>query len=141
MSDFLDDAAQLGAMLDSFVAATGGAIGALVMSSDGLLAAMSSSLQRSDADQLSAAALGVIGLTRSGVRRLGGVAVNQIIVELDRGYMYFMPMDAGNALIVVSTVRSDVGITGYEMSVLAERISEFVTNDRILGLRSFLAMK
>jgi uncharacterized protein len=139
VSEFLDDAAHLGAMLDSFVGATIGAMGALVMSSDGLLAAMSSSLKRSDADQLSAAALGIIGLARSGVRRLGGVAVNQVIVELERGYMHFMPMDAGNALIVVSTIPSDVGVTGYEMSMLADRICAFVTNDRILGLRSFLA--
>lgn len=141
MSSPVDDAENLGAMLDAFVGATSGAIGALVMSPDGLLAAMSSSLKRSDADQLSAAALGVIGLARGGVRRLGGVAVNQVIVELDRGYMYFMPMDGGKALVVVSTVRSDVGVTGYEMSVLADRIGEFVTNDRILGLRSFLATK
>ena len=141
MNESVGDAEHLGAVLDAFVGATSGVIGALVMAPDGLLAAMSSRLKRSDADQLSAAALGAIGLARSGVRRLGGVAVNQIIVELDRGYMYFMPMDGGNALIVVSTVRSDVGITGSEMSVLAERIGEFVTSDRIFGLRSFLAIK
>lgn len=128
-------------MLDSFVGATGGAIGALVMSFDGLLTAMSSGLKRSDADQLSAAALGIIGLARSGVRRLGGVAVNQVIVELDRGYMYFMPLDNGNALVVVSTLRSDVGTTGYEMSVLADRFDQLLTDDRIPGLRSFLTAR
>ncbi len=133
-------AQALGSRLDAFVHRVSGVTDAVVLSSDGLLAAKSTGMARAVGDLLAAATVGVLGVARSGVRHLGGIAVNQIIVELDESYLFFMPIGGGNALAVRSAITGDVGAVGYEMSLFVDLLADTLTAEAIEVARSMLAM-
>ena len=44
--------------------------------------------------------------------------MNQLIIEMDGGYLFVTTISEGSALAVMSGVDADIGLIGYEMSVL-----------------------
>jgi hypothetical protein len=54
-------------------------------------------------------------------------AVNQLIIEMDGGYLFVTTISEGSALAVMSGVDADIGLIGYEMSVLVSRIGQVLT--------------
>ena len=132
------DAQNVNWLLTSFVDRVPGIVDAVVVSSDGLLMSMSSGIGRAGGDQLAAVASGLTSLTQGAARCFGGGAVEQVIVELQEGYMFFMSISDGSSLAVLSTRQCDVGLVGYEMTLLVKRAGPVLTPSLIGELQAAL---
>lgn len=108
-------------LLTSFVDATSGVTDAVAVSSDGLLMAMSSSLERAGAEQLAAIIAGLTSLAESTARCFALGNLDQVIVAMDGGYLFVSSVSDGSCLGVLADRRCDVGAVGYQMTLLVER--------------------
>jgi uncharacterized protein len=126
-------------LIQDFVDRIEGVVDSVVVSSDGLLMAMSDGIGRAGGDQLAAVASGLTSLTQGAARCFGGGSVEQVIVELAGGYMLFMSVSDGSALAVLANKDSDVGVVGYEMQMLALRMGNFLTPSLISELQQSLS--
>jgi predicted regulator of Ras-like GTPase activity (Roadblock/LC7/MglB family) len=100
---------------------------AVVVSSDGLPLAVSDGVDRETAERLSAVASGMIGLAYGSAGRFGAGAVSNVIVEMERGWMFVTGIRDGSLMCVVTTDEADIGTIGYEMAVFADRAGEVLT--------------
>lgn len=132
------EAANLNWLLQNFVEKIPGVIDAAVVSSDGLLMAMSPGIGRAGGDQLAAVASGLTSMTQGAARCFGGGSVNQILVELDEGYMIFMSISDGSSFAVLSAKSCDTGLVAYEMTLLARRVGAVITPALIAELQAML---
>ncbi|MEZ5232760.1 MAG: roadblock/LC7 domain-containing protein [Acidimicrobiia bacterium] len=139
MSDLSNEAANLNWLLDNFVEQVNGVVDAVVVSSDGLLMAMSPGIGRAGGDQLAAVASGLNSLTQGAARCFGGGEVEQIVVELKGGYMLFMSISDGSSLAVLCSRSGDVGVVGYEMSMLVKRMGGVLTPALVSELQGSLS--
>ncbi len=121
-------------MLTTFVRKVPGIQEAVVVSSDGLLLALSPGLGRSDADRLAAVAFGLTGLAYGAVGSLGGDKVNEIIVEMEHGFLLVTSISDGSLLAIRSSSECDIGLVGYEMALFVRRAGAMLTP----GLRTEL---
>jgi len=118
---------QLDWLLTDFVRATPGVLHALVVSGDGLPLATSDRLDAMLGDQLSAAASGLVSLARGAAQLLSLAPVNQTIVEMNGGYLFMTSISQGFTLAVVAQRHCDMGLIGYEMTMLASRVGHALT--------------
>jgi uncharacterized protein len=100
---------------------------AVVVSSDGLSLAASDSVDRETAERLSAVSSGMIGLAYGSAGRFGAGAVNNVIVEMENGWLFVTGIRDGSLMCVVTTRDADIGSIGYEMAVFAQRAGEVLT--------------
>lgn len=100
---------------------------AVVVSSDGLPLAVSDGVERETAERLAAVASGLIGLAYGSAGRFGAGSVNNVIIEMDRGWMFVTGMSDGSLLCVMTAKQTDIGMIGYEMAVFAERAGDVLT--------------
>lgn len=114
--------ARLDWMLVEFVRGTPGILDAVVVSGDGLRLATSPGMDEALADQLSAGASGLVSLARGTARLLGGGAVMQTILEMGEGYLFVTSISHNATLAVHTDRQSDIGVIGYEMTLLAARV-------------------
>jgi len=114
-------------LITSFVDQTPGVVEAIVVSSDGLLMAMSNGLDRAGGDRFAAVASGLIGLAYGAAGRFGGGKVNEVIVEMDNALLLVTGISDGSALGVVADASCDIGFVGYEMAVLVEKAGRVLT--------------
>ncbi len=121
------DAQSLNWLVESFVRATAGVAHAAVISSDGLLVAVSERLDRARADQLAAIASGVESLTQGAARLFQAGSVNQTVVEMEQGFLFVMSVRDGSCLAVLATPSCDVGLIGYEMTMMVAKVGEVLT--------------
>jgi predicted regulator of Ras-like GTPase activity (Roadblock/LC7/MglB family) len=108
-------------LLSSFVDGTPGVTDAVAVSSDGLLMAMSSTLERAGAEQLAAIIAGMTSLAESTARCFALGALGQVIIAMQEGYLFVSSVSDGSSLGVVADRRCDVGSVGYQMTLLVER--------------------
>ena len=99
----------------------------MVVSADGLLLASSQGLPRERAEQLSAVASGLVSLTHGAARCFEGGAVNQTVVEMERGYLFLMSISDGSCLAVLASPTADIGKVAYEMTLLVDRVGQRLT--------------
>ncbi len=125
-------------LVDNFVQNIPGVVDAAVVSADGLLVAMSPGIGRAGGDQLAAVTSGLTSMTSGAARCFGGGDVTQIVVELIHGYMMFMSIDDGSAFAVLAEKSADVGMVGYEMTMLAKRMGSTLTPGLIDELHNAL---
>ncbi len=121
------DAQSLNWLLNTFVRNTPGVAHAIVVSSDGLLIAVSDRLSLDRADQLSAIACGVASLADGGARLLDAGEVSQTVVEMQQGFLFVMTISDGSCLAVLAQPSCDVGVVGYEMTLLVTRTGTVLT--------------
>lgn len=114
-------------LISSFVEQTPGVVEAIVVSSDGLLMAMSKGLDRAGGDRFAAVASGLIGLAYGAAGRFGGGKVNEVIVEMDNALLLVTGIGDGSSLGVVADANCDIGFVGYEMAVLVEKAGRVLT--------------
>jgi hypothetical protein len=93
-------------LVSSFVRRVPGVAHAIVVSSDGLLTSVSERLDRTRADQLAAVASGLVSLTRGAAKAFGGGRVNQVAVEMERGFLLMMGVPDGSALAALAAPSS-----------------------------------
>jgi predicted regulator of Ras-like GTPase activity (Roadblock/LC7/MglB family) len=114
-------------LVNNFVDRTPGVTEAMVVTSDGLPMAISRNLQRDAADRFAAVASGLIGLAYGAAGRFGAGAVTEVIVEMERAFVFVTGISDGSCLAVVAGAECDVGLVGYEMAVLVERTGAVLT--------------
>jgi predicted regulator of Ras-like GTPase activity (Roadblock/LC7/MglB family) len=114
-------------LIGNFVEETPGVVESIVVSSDGLLMAMSSGLDRAGGDRFAAVASGLIGLAYGAAGRFGGGRVNEVIVEMDNALLLVTGIGDGSSLGVVADASCDIGFVGYEMAVLVEKAGRVLT--------------
>ena len=114
-------------LLVDFARETPGVTTALVVSVDGLPLAASSGVTDAFADQLAAAASGLVSLARGTAHLLNAGALSQTILEMAGGYLFVTSVSQGATLAVYAERRCDIGLIGYEMTMLASRVGHALT--------------
>jgi predicted regulator of Ras-like GTPase activity (Roadblock/LC7/MglB family) len=114
-------------LLASFVRNTDGIRDAVAVSSDGLLIATSEGLDRTGADHLAAIVSSLSTLGRSASRRYDFEALKLIMIEMKRGFLLVSAIRGGSCLGVIADAHCDLGLVGYEISLLAERFGDMLT--------------
>jgi predicted regulator of Ras-like GTPase activity (Roadblock/LC7/MglB family) len=132
------EAANFSWLLGNFVKSVPGVQHTLVVSADGLLMAMSDELDRTQGDQLSAIVSGLSSLTRGAARQLKAGEVRQSIVEMDRLFLFTTSISDGSVLAVAAEATCDVGLVGYEMTLLVARTEATMTPALVSEMRSRL---
>ncbi len=82
-------------LVNNFVERVPGVTDAVVVSSDGLPMAVSAALTRDAADRFAAVASGLIGLAYGAAGRFGGGAVHEVIVEMERAFLFVTGISDG----------------------------------------------
>ncbi len=113
-------------LVDDFVRRVSGVRHALVVSGDGLRLAASDQLGTGLADQLSAVASGLVSLTRGAAQCFHAEPVRQTIVEMAGGYLFVTSIADGSALAVFADAQCDIGMVGYEMTMLVSRVGQLL---------------
>ncbi len=125
-------------LLSRFVSATAGCRHAIVVSSDGLPVAVSDLVDRVTADQFAAITSGLVSLAVGAATCFDLRAMHQVIVEMAGGFLFVTAIRDGSALAVVAERTCDIGLVGYEMTLLAERAGSVLTPDLVAHLRATL---
>jgi uncharacterized protein len=124
------DGRQLDWLLVDFVRSTAGARHALVVSADGLRLAASQEIGEALGDQLAAVTSGLISLAQGVASSFGAGPVRQTIVEMAGGYLFVTSISEGSTLAVLAERNCDMGMIGYEMTLLATRVGHMLTPAR-----------
>lgn len=111
-------------LLVDFARETPGVLSAVVVSVDGLPLAASSGVSDAFADQLAAAASGLVSLARATTNLLASGSLTQTILEMSGGYLFVTSVSRGATVAVHATRQCDLGLVGYEMTMLAERVGK-----------------
>lgn len=132
------DAQRFNWLLANFVRNTDGVVEAVAVSSDGLLMASSDGLDRTSADQLAAIVSGITGLAKGASRRFGFSGLRLVMIEMIGGFLVVSAVSEGSCFGVLLSDGCDVGLVGYEMSVLAERTANVLTPQLVTELKNGL---
>ena len=132
------EARNLNWLVSNFVDAVPGINQAAVVSSDGLLVAMSDGLDRVDADRLSAVAAGLWSIARGASAPLRGGAVHEVLVEFEQAILFVMSISDSSVLAATAGRQCDVGLVGYEMAVLVERCAAALSPTLVAELQMSL---
>ena len=125
---------QFGWLVDDFVNRVAGVAHALVVSAEGMPLTASAHLPRDRADQLAAVASGLVSLAQGAARCFDAGQVVQTVVELERGIMLLMSISDGASLAVLAAPTCDIGLVGYEMTLLVDRVGQQLTPQTRAGL-------
>lgn len=123
-------------LVSRFAQHTAGAIAAIAVSADGLLIAMSTELERSNADRLAAISSAMLGLAHgvSESHPLG--SPDKVIIELEHGYLLVCTISIGCSLGVLANKQASLGTIAYEMAMFANRATEVLTPGLIEELKN-----
>jgi uncharacterized protein len=124
------DGRQLDWLLVDFVRTTAGVRHALVVSADGLRLAASQGVDEALGDQLSAVTSGLVSLAKGVASSFGAGPVRQTIIEMAGGYLFLTSITQGSSLAVFADRQCDMGMIGYEMTLLAARVGHLLTPAR-----------
>jgi predicted regulator of Ras-like GTPase activity (Roadblock/LC7/MglB family) len=118
--------AEIGWLVTSLAARVPDVVHAAVVSSDGLPLATSAGFPLERADQLAAITSGLAGLTAGASQVLDVGPIVQAVVQLERGTLIVIAVSKGACLVVLAST-TDLGLTAYEMTLLAERMGRLLT--------------
>lgn len=113
--------AHLGWLLDDLADRVEHLRQAVILSRDGLAVAASKSLDREDAEHLSALAAGVQSLARGAGVHFAAGDVQQVIIELERAFLFVTAAGHGSCLAVLCSAQADPALIAYEMAMLVKR--------------------
>lgn len=133
-----DAASDLEFLLDDVVRRVPGVRSVLAVSADGLLMGLSQDFPRVSGDQLAAVVSGVASLTRGASHLLGAGGVRQVVVEMDGAFLFTTSVSDGSVLAVVADITCDIGLVGYETTLLSSRAGAALTPALITELRARL---
>ncbi|MBW4721147.1 roadblock/LC7 domain-containing protein [Saccharothrix obliqua] len=127
MTTAAEDIDNFSWLVDDFVSRVAGVAHAIVVSADGLLLASSERLPLDRAEQLAAVASGLVSLNLGAARCFEAGDVKQTVVEMERGYLFLMSISDGSCLAVLAAPNCDIGLIGYAMTRLVERVGVQLT--------------
>ena len=114
-------------LLDNFLDQVPGTAHAIVVSTDGLPLSASRGFPADQADRLAAIASGLASLAQGASLCFQAGDVRQMILEMEQGYLFVMAVGDGSCLAVLASASSDLGLIGYEMSLLVSRVGRALT--------------
>lgn len=126
-------------MLKSFVEENSGVVTATAVSSDGLLIG-SSSEDRDSVDQMAAVVAGMTSLARGAVDFLEHDHLSNVLIETSDGFMFISQISDGSALAVLTTLDCDLGLVGYEITLLVERVGSALTPELLAEFKNLLSV-
>jgi uncharacterized protein len=106
---------------------------AILVSADGMPMASSVDFPPDRADQLSAIASGLTSLTQGAARCFAAGNVQQMVIEMDGGYLVLMAVGEGSSLAALAAPDCDLGQVGYQMQLLISRVASALTPDTRTG--------
>lgn len=124
MTDSTGGTGGLAWLLDGFAERVPDVRHAIILSSDGILLAASSNLNRNDADHLAAVASGFQSLARGAGTAFGCGDVRQTVVDMTGGYLFVTAAGDDARIAVLAQPTADAGLVAYEMSMLIQRMGE-----------------
>jgi predicted regulator of Ras-like GTPase activity (Roadblock/LC7/MglB family) len=127
MMTLSQEARDLSWLVSAFADRVPGVAHAIVVSSDGLLVAVSDHLPRDHADKLAAVTSGLVSITAGAAQMFDRDIVKQTVVEMGRGFFLVMNIRDGSILAVLAAADADIGVVGYEMARLAKQAGEKLT--------------
>lgn len=127
MEELSQAAKDLNWLINNFVDQVPKVAHAVVLSSDGLVLAYSDGLARDRADQLAAVACGLASLTVGAAKIFDGGPIAQTIVEMKRGFLFVMQISDGSVFAVMAAPECDMGLVGYQMTLVVERTGDVLT--------------
>jgi predicted regulator of Ras-like GTPase activity (Roadblock/LC7/MglB family) len=125
---------ELDWLVNDFAQRIAGVSHALVVSADGLKLAVSARVDEAHADQLAAVASGLASLTLGAARCFRAEPVSQTIVEMRGGYLFVTAVGEGSTLAVFAAPECDIGMIGYEMTLLVARAGKLLSSPVRLGV-------
>ena len=132
------EARNLNWLVSNFAERVPGVREATVVSSDGLLIALSSGLDRTSGDRLAAVAAGMLSIAKGASTPIGGGRVHEVIVEMDHAMLFVMRVSETSVLAVTTARPCDVGLVGYEMAVLVDKCASALTPALVSELQTAL---
>lgn len=111
---------------------------AVVVSSDGLALAKSEGVDRETAERLAAVSSGMIGLAYGSAGRFGAGPVSNVIVEMQRGWLFVTGIRDGSLICCLTEKDIDMGAIAFEMSIFVQRVGESLTPEVRQELKALL---
>ena len=130
------NASNVNWLLSQFTVNTVGVREAIAVSSDGLLMAISSEMDRATADRLAAIVTGMRSLAEGSARLLNADGVQQVIIELGNVFFFVASISGGSILGVVADKNCDLGQVGYEIALLVDRVGGQLTPELVTELKN-----
>ena len=127
-------------LVNRFADSTAGVVGAIAVSADGLLIAMSNAVERDSGDRLAAIASATLGLARGVSDSYPLGAPDKVIVELEHGYLLVCTISIGCTLGVLASKPASLGSIAYEMAMFANRASGVLTPQLIEELKDAVGL-
>lgn len=118
---------ELSWLLDDLLTRASGTQHAIVLSTDGLLMATSSGLDRPAAEHLSAIASGLHSLAGGASKQFSAGDIRQSIIEMDRAFLFVAAAGDGACMALMADADSDVGLIAYEMNKVIERVGQYLS--------------
>ncbi|GAB3483230.1 roadblock/LC7 domain-containing protein [Nocardiopsis coralliicola] len=118
---------ELSWLLDDLLTRAQGTRHAIVLSTDGLLMASSSGLERPAAESLSAIASGLHSLAGGASRQFSAGSIRQSIIEMDGAFLFVAAAGEGACMALLSDTDSDVGLIAYEMNKVIQRVGQYLS--------------
>jgi predicted regulator of Ras-like GTPase activity (Roadblock/LC7/MglB family) len=100
---------------------------AVIVSSDGLVVAVSAGFPEDRADRLATITSGLSSLVHGAARIFEGGTVVQTVVEMDSGLLAVVTISHGASLAVLAGADGKMGLIAYEMALLVERAGRMIT--------------
>ena len=126
---------KVGWLVEEFVERVHGVTHALILSTDGLPLAGSSSVGMDEAERLAAISSGVLSLAHNGAALFGKGDCEQIIIRLGDGHLLFMVIGSGAGLAVLTSSAAQMRVVGYEMTQFVDRVGHALTPEVRADLR------
>jgi uncharacterized protein len=127
-------------LLNRFAQETPGVRHAAAVSIDGLLLAASVSLTRDDAEHLGALTAGMTSLTKGASETFQLQGVEQIVVEMNGGFLFVTAISRTSLLSVIAEKSADMGLMAYEMTLIAQECERVLTPELIIELKNPMQM-
>ena len=137
-TDLGNDLQKFHWLLEQFVNNTAGVLEATAVSSDGFMLASSSGSERENVEQLAAVTAGLASLTRGAAEMFNMDEVEQVLVEMTHGHMFVSTISDGSALTVLADKRADLGLVGYEMALMVDRVGSVLSPEVVHHLKNTL---
>ncbi|MEO0495054.1 MAG: roadblock/LC7 domain-containing protein [Actinomycetota bacterium] len=125
-------------LLQQFATNTPGVREATAVSSDGFMLASSAGAGRENAEQLAAVTAGLASLTRGAAEMFSMDEVEQVLVEMRGGHLFVSTISDGSALAVLCDKHADLGMIGYETTLLVDRAGSVLTPELVAQLKNTL---
>ena len=121
MTMLSQDAQDLSWLVSAFAQRVPGVAHSIVVSSDGLLMAMSAIKDRPNAERLAAVVSGLTSLAGGAASWYALGSLNRVIIDMQDGYLLVTAISAGSVLGVIADRSANLGTLAYEMTLFATR--------------------